>query len=114
MKNLLYQVFTALFLLALLSSPAQAVGGFSFSACLAEGGVTYEPPTVATLSSAGSVDAGIAAAGAIDQTLVATDQGVSAAQMISSASSWAEPDAQVSSVREVTRSPHRRHQTGSG
>ena len=32
-------------------------------------------------------------AGAIDQTLVATDQGVSADQMTSSVSSWAEPDA---------------------
>ena len=32
-------------------------------------------------------------AGAIDQTLVATDQGVSSDQMVASASSWPEPDA---------------------
>ena len=64
MKNILPQAFAALFLLALLSSPAQAVGGSSFSACVAEGEVTYASATAATLSSAGSVSAGIAAAGA--------------------------------------------------
>ncbi|MGC8529635.1 MAG: hypothetical protein ACP5OP_05480 [Leptospirillia bacterium] len=42
---------------------AWAVGGSTFAACVAEGEVTYAPATAATLSAAGSADAGIAAAG---------------------------------------------------
>jgi len=63
MKKLLYQVFSALFLFALSSSPAQAVGGASFSACVAEGEVTYAPATAATLSAATSAETGIEVAG---------------------------------------------------
>lgn len=64
MKNLLCQAVSAFLLLILSVSPAQAVGGSSFPACVAEGEVTYAPATAATLSAVGSVDAGIAAAGA--------------------------------------------------
>ncbi|MDA8150642.1 MAG: hypothetical protein M0041_05900, partial [Nitrospiraceae bacterium] len=52
MKNILPQAFSALFLLTLSASPAQAVGGSSFAACVAEGEVTYAPATAATLSAA--------------------------------------------------------------
>ena len=41
-----------------------AAGGSSFSACVAEGEVTYAPATAATLSAAAGADSGIAAAGA--------------------------------------------------
>ena len=44
--------------------PAHAVGGSSFSACVAEGEVTYAPATAATLSAATGAESGIAAAGA--------------------------------------------------
>ena len=63
MKNILPQAFSALFLLTLSASPAQAVGGSSFAACVAEGEVTYAPATAATLSAAAGADAGIMAAG---------------------------------------------------
>jgi hypothetical protein len=64
MKNLLYQVVSALFLLVLSVSLAQAAGGSTFTACVAEGEVTYAPATAATLSTAGGAEAGIEAAGA--------------------------------------------------
>ncbi|MHB8544349.1 MAG: hypothetical protein ACYC9S_10175 [Leptospirales bacterium] len=62
--NILHQALVAIFLLALLRSPAQAIGGSTFTACVADGEVTYAPATAGTLSAAASVDAGIAAAGA--------------------------------------------------
>ncbi|MEC4682068.1 MAG: hypothetical protein VST70_00060 [Nitrospirota bacterium] len=64
MKNRLPQALAVLFILTLSASPAQAVGGSSFSACVAEGEVTYAPATAATLSTAAGADSGIAAAGA--------------------------------------------------
>ena len=63
MKNLLYPAVSAFFLLILAVSPAQAVGGSSFAACVAEGEVTYAPAPAATLSAAAGADAGIMAAG---------------------------------------------------
>ena len=63
MKTFLYPAVSAFFLLILAVSPAQAVGGSSFAACVAEGEVTYAPATAATLSAAAGADAGIMAAG---------------------------------------------------
>lgn len=62
--NIFPQVLVALFLLLLSVSSAQAVGGSTFTACVAEGEGYYAPATATTLSAAASVDAGIAAAGA--------------------------------------------------
>lgn len=62
-KKILPQTFAAFFLLILLSTPAQAVGGSTFAACVAEGEVTYAPATAVTLSAASGVDTGILAAG---------------------------------------------------
>ena len=42
---------------------SSAVGGSGFSACVAEGEVTYAPTTAATLSAAAGADSGIVAEG---------------------------------------------------
>ena len=64
MSLLFRQGLTAFLLLILLNSPAKAVTGSSFAACVAEGEVSYAPATAATLSAATGAEAGIAAAGA--------------------------------------------------
>ena len=64
MKNRLrFWAFVLLFL-GFSGTNSWAVGGASFSACVAEGEVTYAPATAATLSAAAGADSGIAAAGA--------------------------------------------------
>ena len=64
MGYLLRQSPTAFLILILFHSPAQALTGSSFAACVAEGEVTYAPATAATLSAAAGAESGIAAAGA--------------------------------------------------
>jgi hypothetical protein len=64
MKNsLLFWALAALFL-SFSATPSWAVGGSTFTACVAEGEGYYAPATATTLSAAASVDAGIEAAGA--------------------------------------------------
>ena len=64
MKNFFHQALATLFFLFLPVSAAHAVGGSTFSACVAEGEVSYAPATAATLSAVGGADAGIEVAGA--------------------------------------------------
>jgi hypothetical protein len=63
-KNTLRLWALALLFLGLSAAPSWAAGGSSFSACVAEGEVTYAPATAATLSAAAGADSGITAAGA--------------------------------------------------
>ena len=63
MKNRLRLWALALLFLGFSGTNSWAVGGSSFSACVAEGEVTYAPATAATLSAAAGADAGIMAAG---------------------------------------------------
>ncbi|MHB1285586.1 MAG: hypothetical protein ACYCYP_03325 [Leptospirales bacterium] len=64
MKNMFRLWTLAVLFPFLATTPSWAVGGSIFAACVADGEVTYAPATAATLSSAASVDVGIAAAGA--------------------------------------------------
>ena len=64
MKNSLQLSILTLLFLGFSAAPSWAVSGSSFSACVAEGEVTYAPTTTATLSAASGADSGIAAAGA--------------------------------------------------
>ena len=64
MKNKLRLWALVLLFLSFSAAPSWAAGGSSFSACVAEGEVTYAPATAATLAAATGADAGIMAAGA--------------------------------------------------
>lgn len=64
MKNRLRLWALALLFLDISGTDSWAAGGSSFSACVAEGEVTYAPATAATLSAATGAEAGITAAGA--------------------------------------------------
>jgi hypothetical protein len=64
MKNKLRAWTLVLLFLGFSGTDSWAAGGSSFSACVAEGEVTYAPATAATLSAATGAEAGITAAGA--------------------------------------------------
>ena len=61
--NIFRQWMLVVLFLVFSETNSWAVGGSSFSACVAEGEVTYAPATAATLSAAAGADSGIEAAG---------------------------------------------------
>ncbi|WP_053764632.1 hypothetical protein [Leptospirillum ferriphilum] len=64
MSRFLSLLIVSLLILVTMTNEAWAVTGSSFSACVAEGEVTYAPATAATLSAAGGAESGVEAAGA--------------------------------------------------